>query len=212
MIKKKNGYKFEYRPGCDATQLDVNFDIYHIVDFDSNDIILDIGAHIGTFCIPLSKKVKKIIALEPCIETFQILQKNIALNKCDNIIPIVYGISNEKKISKLYYNPNGNWGNSITRNFNNDYENISTISLKSIINDTKLKFDFMKMNCEGAEFETIINSDNDTLRKIKKMLILYHEDFSNYTADNIIEKLIEAGFSIKHDRKEKFRGWIIAKL
>ncbi len=48
------------------------------------DTVLDVGAHIGTFSLPLASRVGsagRVYAFEGCPESFAILEKNIALNQ-----------------------------------------------------------------------------------------------------------------------------------
>ena len=52
---------------------------------DSNSVAMDVGAHIGTFSIPLARWFKKVIAFEPSPETHALLVKNIALNRLTNV-------------------------------------------------------------------------------------------------------------------------------
>jgi len=54
----------------------------------SNDIVIDIGAHIGEYALPAAKNSGKVVAVEPNPDTFTILKKNIELNKISNVIPI----------------------------------------------------------------------------------------------------------------------------
>ncbi len=46
-------------------------------------VVLDIGAHIGTFAIPISRSVARVVAFEPSAETFATLKRNALQNSCD---------------------------------------------------------------------------------------------------------------------------------
>jgi tRNA G37 N-methylase Trm5 len=46
----------------------------------NNDIIVDVGANIGVYAIPLAKRVNKVIAFEPHPKTSEMLEKSIELN------------------------------------------------------------------------------------------------------------------------------------
>ena len=48
--------------------------------------IIDVGAHIGTISIPLSRLAKKVYAFEPNGSSFGMLERNIAENKATNIV------------------------------------------------------------------------------------------------------------------------------
>jgi FkbM family methyltransferase len=49
---------------------------------DEKSIVLDVGAHIGTFAIPVSRFVARVVAFEPSPETFATLVRNAAQNNC----------------------------------------------------------------------------------------------------------------------------------
>jgi len=75
----------------------------------------------------------------------------------------------------------------------------------------------LKMDCECCEYN-IINEDNDTLRKFKRIQIEYH-----YGYEKLKEKLEEAGFKVTYSEPRKsfnknaiehnmLIGYIYAKL
>ena len=47
---------------------------------DETSIVLDVGAHIGTFTVPISMHVRKVIAFEPAEKTLDLLRENVATN------------------------------------------------------------------------------------------------------------------------------------
>lgn len=56
----------------------------------SRNVIVDIGAHIGTTCIPFAQKTDAhILAIEPVPETFQLLQQNVTQNNLGHRITCV---------------------------------------------------------------------------------------------------------------------------
>ena len=66
--------------------------------FSNNSLILDIGANIGTPCIPLALglPLAKIIAVEPQRNVFFHLCSNILINKLLNVIPLNAAIGETK--------------------------------------------------------------------------------------------------------------------
>jgi hypothetical protein len=45
-----------------------------------DDVIVEVGANIGIYAVPLAKKVRKVIAFEPRPKTAEILERTIKLN------------------------------------------------------------------------------------------------------------------------------------
>lgn len=54
----------------------------------SDHTVLDIGANIGAFTIPLARVAKKVIAIEPQRLVFQVLAANLALNGIWNVLAL----------------------------------------------------------------------------------------------------------------------------
>src|SRR5208282_3294239 len=50
----------------------------YIKAFSAAEVWLDIGAHIGTFAATAAPRVRKVIAIEACPETFELLKLNTA--------------------------------------------------------------------------------------------------------------------------------------
>jgi len=49
-----------------------------------NDVFLDIGAHIGIYTVRLAKRVSKVIALEPEPKNYNLLRRNIIINRVND--------------------------------------------------------------------------------------------------------------------------------
>src|SRR5205085_1401318 len=65
-------------------------------------IVLDIGANIGYYTLLMAKQVKQVFAFEPEQRNFELLQKNIDLNKLDNVDPRNVAASANSGKSTLY--------------------------------------------------------------------------------------------------------------
>jgi hypothetical protein len=98
------------------------------------DIVLDIGACIGAFAIPVSFRSKLVYAIEPLWN--KELYENIKLNKIENIIVWKYGIGKEE-IRKIQYG---------------DHSEIIKMQPMEYIIGLLPKFDIIKCDCEGAEW------------------------------------------------------------
>ena len=57
---------------------------------EEDDIVLDVGAHVGAFSIMSSKRLNKglVISFEPHPDTYQLLKLNVYLNGLKNIVPL----------------------------------------------------------------------------------------------------------------------------
>jgi len=179
-----------------------------------DDIVLDVGAHIGTFSLLLANQVKQIFAIEPSLESFEVLNSNIKGNRIQNVKLFQIALSEQTGEAKLYYDvEHGNWGHSITKEFSEAGEIVKTISLDDFFEKNLIKrCDFIKFNCEGAEFDILLSASEKTLNKIDKMLVLYHADLNTkYSLQQLLSFIGKNGFytEIRKQEKDKSRGWII---
>ena len=178
--------------------------------------IVDVGAHIGTFSVLAASKTPqgRVYAVEASRESFEYLKKNILLNKCANIIADNIALSDKNGEIKLFHDsPKGNWGHTTVKNISVSYEKVRALTLEEYIRTKKIEgVDFMKTNCEGAEFKIFLGASGKTLEKIKLILILYHEDLAkNHNKNELIRHLRGCGFRTKIRYRTLNRGWIIAQ-
>jgi hypothetical protein len=86
-----------------------------------DSIVLDIGAHVGSFSIIFGSCVPegKVLAFEPNPTTYQVLEQNAKNNPKYNITPYNYAATSETKPYTFYYTDPNIWGNGTNGgNFN----------------------------------------------------------------------------------------------
>lgn len=146
---------------------------------------LDIGANFGYFSLVAAKfnPSCKILAFEPANGAFHYLEKNIALNRLSQIIPIKKAISkstgnlifNEvtnKKYPWLKYNLNGSNSldsNNIRHDFQSYEVEVTTIE-KSIENYQLENLDLIKLDTECTENE-IFKASISSFQKYRPIII-----------------------------------------
>ena len=62
---------------------------------DSGEVVLDIGANIGTHTVALAKMGWRVIAFEPQRQVYELLHANILVNGCTRVNAFHMGLSNE---------------------------------------------------------------------------------------------------------------------
>jgi FkbM family methyltransferase len=151
-----------------------------------HDIVIDVGAHIGLFTIYASQFCTegKIYSFEPVVENYELLLENIKLNNLNYVTSFNQAVSNSNEPIKLFLN-NDESGHSIFSQSSKTVI-IDSISLQRFFDENKIKHcNFLKLDCEGAEYEIIKNLPLEYFQKIDKLIIEYH------MADSHPELLIE---------------------
>jgi len=180
-----DGFKLKYRPSTtDIGTINklVSGCYYELLkEIKDNDIVIDIGAHIGTFSILACRCAKdvKVYAYEPFPDNFQMLKQNIALNGLENNIIIfnkaVWRSNCRKKIS-IYRDDIENLG-SPSLYFPSDWEGIiiDCITPEQIFESNRIaKECILKLDCEGCEFDVLFNMPQKYLKLIKCIGMEYH--------------------------------------
>lgn len=220
-IGRHGGFRVAYRSGtADEAVIQHSFanDIFFpaIPEYEpaEDDVILDVGAHIGTFTLLAARKVVsgRVFAIEASQETFDYLQINIALNGLANVEASHVALGGVSGRTMLYHD-RGNWGHSIMKELSSVGEDVDALTLASYMREHCIeRCSFAKFNCEGAEFPILLSAPEDTLARIDNMLVLYHCDIADgYDVDGLIAHLRAQGFRIELRNQQGLRGWIVAR-
>ena len=113
VIEFKNGIKCIIRNKSDSIAfLEVFFlntnDWIDEFKIKEKDIVVDIGAHVGYFSIYSSINAKngKIFAFEPYTKSFEVLRKNLKINKIENVITQNLGVAKKSGHRKQHLQKN----------------------------------------------------------------------------------------------------------
>ena len=167
-------------------------------DINDSDIVIDIGAHIGLFALFASQFCKqgKIFCFEPIKENYELLVENINSNKIKNIIPFNFAVSKESDSVKIFINDDYS-GHSMFLETNN-FVIVKSKSILDIFSENNIQeCNFLKLDCEGAEYDIINSLPSDFLNKIKKSVIEYHlADTHPKLLEQLIKKLRKYSFIV----------------
>lgn len=164
------------------------------------DVVVDIGAHIGIFSIMVaqSKQKLKILSYEPSPALYNFLRRNIRLNVLDKGIRAVpVGVGEKEGVVKFYASDlvSGTTAWEAAREVVHpqDYIMASVTTLEKIFETNQiLHCDFLKMDCEGAEFEALLATPSEVFRKISHMAIEYH-----LPPAPLVTRLAQEGFVVQ---------------
>jgi FkbM family methyltransferase len=202
----KSGFKLNIRNVQNSTDIHIFTEIwieniYKKKNFDikNNDIIIDIGANIGLFSLWAYQFCKKgqIYCYEPNNDNFIILEKNILENNLTNISAFKKIVSNTEGIRKLYQT--NDFGTNNIYGSKNDSIDVQSITLEKIFDENKISnCSFLKMDCEGAEYEILLNLPESFFTKINKICLEYHNMTElNHNVNDLIKKLKSYKFIIE---------------
>lgn len=177
-------------------------------EIKKGDVVVDIGAHIGTFSIYAAYCGGVVYSYEPSDFVFGILKKNIKINNLEkSITPFKLSVFGDNKTNKIYISNdwegqasmfNGWDKNLLTGEMNVitnvNITNVKTITLKEII-DNIGHIDFLKCDCEGSEYSIFLNTSKTVMNKINKISLEYHE-FGQFKKESLLSFFESMGFDV----------------
>jgi FkbM family methyltransferase len=147
-------------------------------DVRAGDIVLDVGAHVGTFADrALRRGARKVIALEPDPLNRECLTRNFATEIAEQRVVVVpQGAWSTNGQLTLHQGTHNSGMSSIIQDDGGASFQIEVTTIDEIVQRLGLpRVDFVKMDIEGAEREALKGAA-DTLRKFRPRMMLdaYH--------------------------------------
>jgi len=164
-------------------------DILKMLDkyLDRNSVVFDIGANIGNHTLYWGKRarVKKIYSFEPVLTTYQILEKNIAINKLENIVtPFNIGLSDQDGHADIeYYSMAGIGSTHLTQSENGEMIVQRLDSLPLL--DQLERVDFVKIDVEGFECK-VLAGGSSFFQKYKPVVFIESWEWNAAKTDSIL--------------------------
>ena len=152
---------------------------------DAESVVVDIGAHIGTFALPMVRYVKSVIAYEASPETAVLLSRNASLNKLSLRI-LNKALGAVKGRASLFTRNASNAGaNTLVKG-----GDIPVVPLDSEVE----RADFIKIDVEGMELEVLAGAER--IIQNSRPIILFEVNISQLRAHGVSVARLAHFFSI----------------
>lgn len=181
-------------------------------DWKNCKTILDIGSHIGTFTLYAAAHAPDahIVAYEPEPSNAEVLRRNISINHLENRVKAVEAAVGAKEGSISFYKTtsSASGGHSMYRYSEESTEiTVPMVSLESVFTSNNItQCDFLKMDCEGAEYDALYSLSESRLRSITFIALEYHHFSSDpmHTPGKLRTHLEQHGFRVIEPAKSLF--------
>ncbi|ACD83121.1 SAM-dependent methyltransferase [Methylacidiphilum infernorum V4] len=170
---------------------------------NKNPIVIDIGANIGLFsffalCLFPGAR---IIAIEPIEENFSWLKDTIEANKLSSLVSLRQcALSSQRGFVDLYLHEEGHFPifSSILSVTDRKIP-VPTKTLVDIFEEEKIdRCDWIKLDCEGAEYEILYNCPGSLFKTIHRLSIEAHRgEKPGHTAETLQMFLTKKGYVVK---------------
>jgi len=172
-------------------------------EINRKDVIIDIGAHVGFFSVYAAQHAPegRVISFEPLPANYETLKKNIFQNGIKNIKPFNMAVARAAGVRDFYEYEGHNGCHSLYYRGNGKKIEVGAISLKEVLGKNKVVHcNILKMDCEGAEFEILLNTGKTVFSKIDKIVGELHTDIQKkYSVDQLLKYLDLCGYDVTID-------------
>src|ERR1017187_517440 len=166
--------------------------------------VVDIGAQIGLFSLKMAPRAERLLTFEPEPENFKLLSRNLSGPSHQHVETFNKAVANRAGTLRLYMapsNPGAHTAFPAETSAVEEYQEVEAVRLPDILDARKIShIDYLKLDCEGAEYEIMASLVEWGLDRISYIGMEYHpvKDASPEThSGEAIEKLLcQHGFAV----------------
>ena len=191
-------------------------------EINPTDNVLDIGGNVGAFAIGAAIQAcrGRVVSVEPVQENFSLLVRNVGLNKLKNVIPVRAAVLSQRRPATVYLSPEGTGSHSVFADVTGPprgEQRVDGVTLPDLFDQYQLDVcHFLKLDCEGAEYEILYGLPESYFPRIEKLAIEYHAragEPKRRQSDGLVAHLQAVGYRIEAytDVADTPRGMIHAR-
>lgn len=200
----RNGLSYRLRAGTNDRNIlnEVLFhQLYNPAGFEikKGDMVMDIGTHVGIFSLFAAKTAEKVYSFEPMPENFTMLSENIRLNGAKNVVAVSQAVASSAGEKELFIDATNQGGHSLYTHLGtkDSLVTVTTLSLEDVFLRYGIeKVNFLKIDCEGAEYDILFHCPKEVLAKIEKISMEYHVIDESRNAVTLKKFLENNNFSV----------------
>ena len=165
-------------------------------------VVVDIGAAIGEFTVEAALAGARVHAFEPNAGSINILRQNLRANSLNGVETYNLGVwSQSGEIPLHFYNDeplqaaSGQRADVETEDIKST--SIGVISLPELLEKVGEPINLLKLDCEGAEYEILLDQAPEVFEKIERIVMEYHDlrDGRNYQL--LVDEFTKQGYQVK---------------
>jgi len=170
------------------------------IPISKGDTVVDLGAHIGSFAVRAAKQAHpgQVFAYEASGKNYAMLGDNRQLNKLENLYIENSAVSDRRGSMTLYRPADNGMLSSLSHESGSFMETAQAIPFSDIFTDHDIeRIDLLKIDVEGGEYDILLNCPEDTLAKVQRIVMEYHEfDLDKRNHLDLVHRLNSNGFTV----------------
>ena len=163
--------------------------------------VMDIGAGLGDFAVRVARErpASRVYAFEPQPDSFALMQENTRMNGVSNLSAFPEAVSGQAGTLSLF-TVTGLSGQHRTSGAREDGAEVTVpaITLQGALERLPdRRCDFLKVDCEGAEYEILLGASPETLGRIRHLALEYHDGITAHRHEELAVFLERNGFAVR---------------
>jgi FkbM family methyltransferase len=162
--------------------------------------IVDIGAGLGDFSIDAARRNPHglVHAYEPFSGSFDLLQQNLRLNRIGNVSAFSEAVSSRAGALQLKLSGEAVQHSTARTGQAQASANVPAITLgQALARLDGARCDLLKMDCEGAEYDILMNADETCWPRIQRIVIEYHDGVTSFSHRDLSAFFEKRGFQVQ---------------
>ena len=204
VLRLKGGLRFHVNTLMDAwiikeTCLDRQYERVS-VPLEDGWAIVDVGAALGDFAVSVGARFPSstVCAYEPFPESHALLLENIALNGTRNVRAYPFAVSSSAGSLSLKLVSGEAVQHSTATAAGTEAVTVRSTTLEQILAENDLaRIDYLKMDCEGGEYDILLNAAPRTLQRIHHLCLEYHDGVTAHSHGELAAFLESHGFGVR---------------
>jgi FkbM family methyltransferase len=201
------------RISCRVNEFFQIIEVFLFRDYEHPDIpyvnsqkVLDIGANIGVATLWFSQVCPeaRIFAFEPSIPSTTCLLKHVSRNSLTNRVTVATLAGGRQGNPLILVTGESSELSYTTSESREAGEVVWAADLKTMLAIVGASVDVMKLDCEGAEYDLILEASDDDLSQVANIVGEYHP-IDVETRSRFFSRLEESGFVVSHERRMTHR-------
>ncbi len=180
MLIERGGIKFNLREDEEQVVVEAfSEDPYRIETIERGGVVIDLGAHIGTFALRCAvERDCMVYAYEPSPSTYELLVENVTINGLEGkVIPFKLAVGETVGRRRLYSVVGVPIASSLYPHCDLDEEEqfVQCVTLKKIFEDNDISTCVaLKIDCEEAEKEVFSEESEEYFKRTSYVALEWH--------------------------------------
>lgn len=158
----------------------------------SGDVIIDAGAHVGLFSILVARQNPdcRVVALEPFEENHACLVRNLQTLGVGNVEVHKAALAGQTGVGRMRAVGDRSIDHLLETGDSGEDDEVATISLPDLFETAGTdRIAMLKCDVEGSEYDAFGAVDQETLARIERIGLEYHDNLRPGTLDLLKERL-----------------------